>query len=88
MRSAEHGLHNAESSRLEPALLLHLISTMSKRGNSFVIVGRLSALPGSFLSAMPRLHEDFFTVEPALGTPAEQHHIDQLYERISPADFS
>lgn len=56
--------------------------------NSFVIVGHLSTLVGLFAAATPELYVSFLRVRSSLGTAFEEERIRELYEHLSPGDFS
>jgi hypothetical protein len=65
--------------------------------DSFVMVGHISTLLNLFLIALPQLCLSFRKICPMFGTTSgqkaqnaeiAQNAIDQLYARLSPADFS
>jgi len=56
--------------------------------NSFMIVGRVSALLALFIRTMPRLYRAFSTIRPILGTYLEEQTVHRLYQDLSSTDFS
>ena len=56
--------------------------------NSFVMVGRVDALLKMTQRALPDLFGSFAGVAPSFGTAAERFRMEELYSRISEANFS
>jgi mannose-1-phosphate guanylyltransferase len=56
--------------------------------NSFVVVGRLSALLGLFVIALPSLYVSFRKVQPILDTAFEREAVERVYADLDDAGFS
>ncbi len=70
---------------------VELAEQLFRRGclwNSFVLVGRLSALLGLFVMALPSLYVSFRKLQPVLGTTFERDAVERLYADLDDAGFS
>lgn len=56
--------------------------------NSFIVVGRVSALLALFIMTMPRLYRAFSKIRPIFGTYFEEQTVHRLYEDLASTDFS
>ena len=68
--------------------LAHVLWTAGALWNSFVMVGRVTALLSTIRGAVPALFESFLPLRAALGTPDEAAAVERLYCGLPAADFS